>query len=79
MTSLPFVVTEEARGIVVRAPAAKAPRPVRVWAYMWAADDDEAAEHWHEKVTPDGVGKLVDEIRTKGEAALSGCHLHVER
>ena len=36
-------------------------------------------EHWHEKVTPDGVGKLVDEIRTKGEAALSGCHLHVER
>jgi NADH-quinone oxidoreductase E subunit len=36
-------------------------------------------EHWHENATPDGVGKLVDEIRAKGEAALSGCHLHVER
>ena len=50
MTSLPFVTTEEARGIVVRAPAAKPPRPVRVWAYMWAADDDDSGDHWHEKV-----------------------------
>jgi hypothetical protein len=50
VTSLPFVVTEEVRGIVVRMPAAAEPRPVRVWAYLWAADDDEVLEHWHEKV-----------------------------
>ena len=36
-------------------------------------------EHWHEKVTPDAVGRLVDDIRAKGEAAFTGCHLHVEK
>jgi NADH-quinone oxidoreductase E subunit len=36
-------------------------------------------EHWHEKATPDAIGKLVDDIRAKGEAALTGCHLHVEK
>ena len=36
-------------------------------------------EHWHEKVRPEDVGRLLDDIRTKGEAAFSGCHLKVER
>ena len=36
-------------------------------------------ELWHEKVKPKEAGKLVDEIRAKGEKALSGCHLEVER
>ena len=36
-------------------------------------------EHWHEKVAPEQVGTLVDDIKAKGEAAFSGCHLHVER
>jgi NADH-quinone oxidoreductase E subunit len=36
-------------------------------------------EHWHEKVKPEDVGKLVDEIKSKGEKAFSGCHLEVER
>jgi NADH-quinone oxidoreductase subunit E len=36
-------------------------------------------EHWHEKVKPEDVGKLVDAIKAKGEAAFSGCHLKVER
>jgi NADH-quinone oxidoreductase E subunit len=36
-------------------------------------------EHWHEKVAPEQVGALVDDIKAKGEAAFSGCHLHVER
>jgi NADH-quinone oxidoreductase E subunit len=36
-------------------------------------------EHWHEKATPDAVGRLVDDIRAKGEAAFTGCHLHVEK
>jgi NADH-quinone oxidoreductase E subunit len=36
-------------------------------------------EHWHEMVRPEDVGKLVDEIKTAGEKALTGCHLEVER
>jgi NADH:ubiquinone oxidoreductase subunit E len=36
-------------------------------------------EHWHEKVKPEDVSKLVDDIKAKGEKAFSGCHLEVER
>ena len=36
-------------------------------------------EHWHEKATPESCARLVEELRTRGEAALSGCHLEVER
>ena len=36
-------------------------------------------EHWHERVRPEDVPRLLEEIRTNGEAALTGCHLHVER
>jgi NADH-quinone oxidoreductase E subunit len=36
-------------------------------------------EHWHECVKPEDAATLVDEIKAKGEAAFSGCHLKVER
>lgn len=36
-------------------------------------------EHWHEKATPESCGKLIDDLKTRGEAALSGCHLRVEK
>ena len=36
-------------------------------------------EHWHEKVTPESCAKLVDDLKARGLAALSGCHLQVER
>ena len=36
-------------------------------------------EHWHEKATPESCSKLVDDIKARGGAALSGCHLKVER
>jgi (2Fe-2S) ferredoxin len=36
-------------------------------------------EHWHERVRPEDVPRLVDEIKSKGPAAFSGCHLRVER
>ena len=35
-------------------------------------------ELWHEVLAPEDAGKLVDDIRTKGDAAFSGCHLKVE-
>jgi NADH-quinone oxidoreductase subunit E len=36
-------------------------------------------EHWHEQVKPEDVPHLLDEIRSRGEAAYTGCHLKVEK
>jgi len=36
-------------------------------------------DHWHECQDPDGARALVDGLRTQGAAALSGCHLKVEK
>jgi len=33
---------------------------------------------WHECLRPDDAAKLVDDLRTRGEAALSGCHHVIE-
>ena len=50
MTSLPLATPVEPLGIVIKSGAPK-PKPVRFWAYMWAADDDSAVEqHWHQRV-----------------------------
>ena len=35
-------------------------------------------EHWHELVRPEDVGRLLEDIKSKGEAAYTGCHLRVE-
>ncbi len=35
-------------------------------------------EHWHEKATPESCGKLVEDLKARGVAALTGCHLNVE-
>jgi hypothetical protein len=34
---------------------------------------------WHECQKSEDAGRLVDELRAKGEAALSGCHHVVEK
>ena len=34
---------------------------------------------WHECQTPGSVSKLLDDLPTRGEAALTGCHHVVER
>ena len=36
-------------------------------------------EHWHERVRPEDCSKLVDDLKARGEAALSGCFLRVEQ
>ena len=33
---------------------------------------------WHECLTPEAAGRLVDDLRARGEGALSGCHLMIE-
>src|SRR5262245_50701916 len=34
---------------------------------------------WHEGLKPEDAAKLMDDLRTRGEAVLSGCHHVVER
>ena len=36
-------------------------------------------EHWHERATPESCAQLVDDLKSRGLSALSGCHLKVER
>jgi NADH-quinone oxidoreductase subunit E len=33
---------------------------------------------WHERLRPEDVPRLLDDLRTRGEAAVSGCHHVVE-
>ena len=50
MTSLPIPAQSEPRGIVIRSGAPEA-KPARFWAYLWAADDEDAMDrHWHQRV-----------------------------
>lgn len=34
---------------------------------------------WHECLRPEDAAKLLDDVRTRGEAAVSGCHLVIEQ
>ncbi len=34
---------------------------------------------WHECLTPEDASKLIDDLRARGAAALSGCHHVIER
>jgi NADH-quinone oxidoreductase E subunit len=34
---------------------------------------------WHERLAPEQVRQFVDDLRANGYAALTGCHLHVEK
>ena len=47
--SQPPLVPAPAVGIVIKS-GAPAPKPVRFWAYMWAADEEAGDDHWHQHV-----------------------------
>jgi len=50
VSTIPVVGKSEALGIVIRSGAPQ-PKPVRFWAYLWAADEEETREpHWHQRV-----------------------------
>jgi NADH-quinone oxidoreductase E subunit len=36
-------------------------------------------EHWQECQEPGDAGRLIDALKARGEAALTGCHLKVEK
>ncbi len=44
-----LVVPASPLGIVIKN-GAPAPKPVRFWAYMWAADEETGDDHWHRHV-----------------------------
>ncbi|HTO73161.1 MAG TPA: hypothetical protein VMJ30_05050 [Gemmatimonadales bacterium] len=48
MTSLPVVVADSPLGIVIQN-GRETPRGTAIWAYMWAADEEELP-HWHDIV-----------------------------
>lgn len=46
MSTFPIVAGPEPVGIIIQ--ANRRPRkPAVVWAYMWAADEETATDHWH--------------------------------
>ena len=50
VTSLPVAAQSEPLGIVIKS-GARAPKPVRFWAYLWATDDEDTTDqHWHQRV-----------------------------
>lgn len=49
MNALPSGVPEKPLGIVIKS-GGPAPKPARFWAYLWAADEECADDHWHQRV-----------------------------
>jgi hypothetical protein len=49
MSSRQVVAPESPLGIVIKN-GAPAPKPVRFWAYLWAADEEAGDDHWHRHV-----------------------------
>ena len=49
MSSRQLVAPDAALGIVIKN-GAPAPKPVRFWAYLWAADEETSDDHWHRHV-----------------------------
>ena len=36
-------------------------------------------DDWHERLAPERASTFIDDIRARGRAAFTGCHLHVEK
>jgi len=36
-------------------------------------------DDWHERLAPEQVKDFIEQIKTRGPAAFTGCHLHVEK
>jgi hypothetical protein len=49
VTTLPVAVPALPLGIVIKN-GGPSPKPVRFWAYMWAADEESSEDHWHQRV-----------------------------
>ena len=45
----PIVAPSVPLGIIIKTGTA-VQKPVRFWAYLWAADEDSTENHWHQRV-----------------------------
>jgi NADH-quinone oxidoreductase subunit E len=36
-------------------------------------------DDWHERLAPEQAGQFIDDLKARGAAAFTGCHLHVEK
>jgi hypothetical protein len=49
VAALPLTAPQKPLGIVIKS-GGPAPKPARFWAYLWAADEESAKDHWHQRV-----------------------------
>lgn len=49
VSSSPLDLASEPLGIVIKTGASQ-PKPVRFWAYLWAADEESVENHWHQRI-----------------------------
>ncbi len=49
MSGIPAPEESQPRGIVITTGPSES-RPVRFWAYLWAADEETEPDHWHDRV-----------------------------
>ena len=49
VTTLPVAVPAMPLGIVIKN-GGPSPKPVKFWAYLWAADEEASEDHWHQRV-----------------------------
>jgi len=49
VAAVPLITPSKPLGIVIKS-GGPAPKPARFWAYLWAADEEFADDHWHQRV-----------------------------
>jgi hypothetical protein len=49
VAALPLAAQQKPLGIVIKS-GGPTPKPARFWAYLWAADEESAEDHWHQRV-----------------------------
>jgi hypothetical protein len=49
VAAVPLITPSKPLGIVIKS-GGPAPKPARFWAYLWAADEESADDHWHQRV-----------------------------
>jgi hypothetical protein len=54
LVSASAAVSTTPLGIVIKN-GGPSPKPVRFWAYLWAADEETTVDHWHQRVPTEHV------------------------
>jgi hypothetical protein len=52
MNNIALTEEQEPIGIIIQ-DGGERRQPAAIWAYMWAADEDDATDHWHQHMPVD--------------------------